>query len=314
MKICNNCKSIFQDNSKSICPRCNILLADSYSLYDKKDLVNDISNDGKTLWNISWRVFLMLFSVLGIIGVISGFSIYSYVGTLNNTINEKIAKEFDKPNITATIEKVAQKNASEQITNKIEPEVRRFNSKLAILVLSTDSIIIDKTKQFEKDLIIKSKRIDDKVIEVNNSINKIEQSKDEIMKIEKEMQEIKEMAAPPIFIYKDLLVEKIENGYRLRIVFEPSKTVALGAIDFTITLINTKSEIISMDNDPKYGGLSYSNDMVKISPDKKSGNINYAFLGGTGFPSVIFEISEKCDFKVESNYLEKPYNVMKSEY
>ena len=43
MKICNNCKSIFQDNSTTICPRCNIILSNDYSLYNSEDLVDDIT-------------------------------------------------------------------------------------------------------------------------------------------------------------------------------------------------------------------------------------------------------------------------------
>lgn len=312
MKVCKNCKSVFQDNSSVICPRCNTILDNSYSLYDKNDLVKDISADSKTLWNISWRVFIMLFSILGIIGVITGLNIYSYFNTLNDKINQKISEEFEKPNITATVKKVAKENADELIIEQIKPEVERFNEELTILKVKTDSVIENKTKQFERNIDFKTSTIDKKMVELDKSLNRIEQSKNEILKIEREMLEIKELAMPPTLKFRALGTKEIAEGLKITIQFEPSKNEPLGRIIFKVSLINSIEQMQKIYTEASFGAFTGSRE-GKISNDKKTGRFEYALIT-SGYPTIIIEISEKSDLKIEGNYLDEPIYIRKEQY
>jgi hypothetical protein len=310
MKICKNCKSIFQDNSKTLCPRCNLLLSGDYSLYDQKDLVNDISNSSKTLWSISWRVFLMLFTVLGVLGVITGYNIYGHLQNLNDKINLKISQEFEKPNITKTIQTVAKENADKLINNQIEPEVKLFKLTINNLVKNTDSIIISKTNQFSDNLEHKSKIIDDKVALMNESLKQIENSETEILKIEKEMNKIKELAKPPTLRQVGFNMETIDNGLKITIIFEPTKNEPLGRIKFKVTILDN-TQLFKIYTDVKYGAFTGS-DNGRIA-NNKIGEYEYSLIG-TGYPAIVIEVSKKCNFSIESNYLDEPFNVYKSEY
>lgn len=312
MKVCANCKSIYQNNSLGICPKCNTILDNNYSLYDKKDLVNDISSDSKTLWSISWKVFLMIFGILGVLGVVTGFNIYSYFNKVNEGINKKIAKEFEKPNITAIVGNVAKENANALLMKKIEPEVILFHNELSKLKSRTDSILNTKTLSFEKNIDSKSKIIDNKMIELDESLRRIEQSEKDILKIEKEMSAIKDLAQPPTLKINAVTKNELKDGLKVIIQFKPSKNEPLGKITFKVTIINSAEILNKIYLDPTYGGFTGSS-VGKISNDKKTGQVELTLIGSSN-PTFILEISDKCDLLIEGNYLKDPIPLRKEQY
>ena len=310
MKICNNCKTIFQDNSKMICPKCNTLLFSNYSLYDQKDLVNDISNNSKTLWSVSWRVFLMLFTVLGVLGVITGYNIYGHLKGLNEKINIKISHEFEKPNITKTIKNVAAENTDKLLKEEIGPEILKFNSTIDDMISRTDLLIETKSIDFTNDLAKKTENIDNKISQIDRSVNQIKKTETEILAIAKEMNSIKELAKPPTLKQVGFEMESVTSGLKLTIVFEPNKNEPLGLIEFKVTMLDD-SKLLKIGTDVKYGAYSGSEN-GRIT-DNKIGKYGYSLIG-TGYPVVVIEVSKKCDFQIESNYLEKPFIVSKNKY
>nr|WP_319510357.1 hypothetical protein [uncultured Draconibacterium sp.] len=284
-------------------------------MYNSSDLVDDISKNGKTLWAISWRVFLMIFSIIGFVGIVTGFNFYGKMKAISSSIETRIEKEFEKPQIEATVQKVAAVQARSQMDSILDPEVKRFSARLNELENKTDSVIQNQMDEFTMSLEVKYNLLNMTIENIYDEIASIEKAKDEILAIEEEMQEIKEYAKPPILIFKELISKSKEDCYRLRPVFTSSKNSALGLITFTVTLLNSDSELLLIDNDPEFGGLSYDGKTyTRILGDKQVGVINYALIGGTGYPSVIFEISKKSKVKIESNYLPEPYYIELEDY
>lgn len=310
MKICKNCKTIYQDNSETICPKCNTLLFSDYSLYDQKDLVNDISNNSKTLWSVSWRVFLMIFSVLGILGVITGYNIYGHLRGLNEQINNRISDEFEKPNITETIKNVATENADKLIKEEIEPEVNKFKNTIDNLISRTDLLIENKSNAFTIDLAKKTENIDKKISQIDNSVSQIKKAEAKILTIANEMNSIKELAKPPTLIQTDFKMDSISNGLKLTIEFKPNKNEPLGLIKFKVTMLDD-SKLLKIGTDVIYG--AYSRFQNRRITKNKIGEFEYSLIG-TGHPTLVIEVSKKCNFQIESNYLDKPFVVTKNKY
>ncbi|HAJ78901.1 MAG TPA: hypothetical protein DCO75_03950 [Fibrobacteres bacterium] len=252
----------------------------------------------------------MLFSVLGVLGVITGYNIYGHLRGLNEKINQRITKEFEKPNISKTIELVAKDNAAQILINNIEPEVVEFRLTIDSLISNTDSIIKSTALQFSNNLEEKSNVIEEKLVVINNSLNEIEKSRKEILSIETEMNNIKKLAEPPKLKQKGFNKESIDNGLRLTVNFEPTKNEPLGVITFIVTILDD-AKLLKIGTNAKYGAFT-GGEQGNIS-NNKIGQYQYSLVG-SGDPTVVIEVSKQCDFIIESNYLEKPVNFNKSKY
>ena len=180
---CQICNQRITDDKLLACPKCQNLL--SYDVENKPylskeqrmllidSLIKEISQKPKILWTISWRLFIALFLVFGVIATLTGWSILGLVNNLKLSLNKRIATEFEKPVIKQTVQDVAKSEAKRLLKNEINPEVENFiqvtNQNLEKFVSfidnQNDSLIeklneIDRLKRvFEKERELSERRI-----------------------------------------------------------------------------------------------------------------------------------------------------------
>jgi len=96
-----------------------------------ENIISRFERNGKIIWRIALRVFLLLFLIFGVLGSITGFNIYRLFNLFKNEINEKIVEEFKAPKIKNTIEVIAEKYSYELIQDQISPEVENFRVQIS---------------------------------------------------------------------------------------------------------------------------------------------------------------------------------------
>jgi uncharacterized membrane protein YvbJ len=84
-KKCKNCGTAVEDTVK-ICPSCDNLAFEQTAKSElsgeqlqelAKSVSENLSKRPRLFWGVSWRVIIGLSTILGIIGIITGWSIWS---------------------------------------------------------------------------------------------------------------------------------------------------------------------------------------------------------------------------------------------
>ncbi len=313
MKICRNCKKIFADDFRGLCPNCSTILDDSYKIYKKQDLVDEIAKSNRVLWGISWRLFIKFFSFISIVGFILGFSILKQINQLNVQINDRIKKEFKEPKITATIENVAKDNTKTIIKNKINPEVKKFRKEILHLHKQADSILKINTLQFKSEIDRNKKIINTKLNELDKSLLRINNVKKKVLNIEKEIKNIEKLVQTPVLNLHALEWKEIDDKNKLLVQFEASRDDFVNAFKFKVTVINSNEKILDLYTHRKYGGFQYGSKEAIIENNYKTAIYSFKPYYAA-YPVIILELSDKTDLKIEGNYIAKPIIIKKKYY
>ena len=76
------------------------------------------------------EVWKSVLTGLGILGAITGFSIWAGIATIRTIVLNRIARQFEEPNIKRTVEEVAQVHAANLIRQQIQPELQQTRMRL----------------------------------------------------------------------------------------------------------------------------------------------------------------------------------------
>lgn len=78
------------------------------------------------LWQISWRVCVGAFAIIGIVGTITGWSILDRMRELTKVVYSKVEEQFKTPRITQIVQEVAEHRATKLLHDDIDPQVQDF--------------------------------------------------------------------------------------------------------------------------------------------------------------------------------------------
>jgi tetratricopeptide (TPR) repeat protein len=158
-KACSHCGHQVE-STEGICPRCGTILISepsaSQGVSQEQEnrivdlLVERLAGHKKITRQISWSVLKWVVGTLGILGVLFGFSIWDSMRTIIHDTNfrlertdlsisnqiakahaqitNQIAKQFESPRIKETIIEVAATQATNLLTEQIQPEIRTFSA------------------------------------------------------------------------------------------------------------------------------------------------------------------------------------------
>ena len=158
-------------------------------------IFNKIEKDNKILWKLAWRVFIMLFLIFGVLGSITGWNIYGLFSQLQNSVNNRITKEFEDPVIKETIKNIAGEQADSILINQINPEVKKFQNvvKNKLTELEMKSITIN---EMQHNVNQSLRNIDSMMLTINKTSQEIINTKNRVLEIEQELKMIAELTRP----------------------------------------------------------------------------------------------------------------------
>ncbi len=127
------------------------------------------------------------------------------------------------------------------------------------------------------------------------------QKSEKITQLEAELNKTKSLAEPCKLALHSRAIKKEENGYRVTLVFKPTKNERLGLLGFAATLLGNSSERI-LDFWPASKGSPFisGKDSKKIGDDGKSATLTYSLVG-FGYPSVDLVVSGPTAVQIEGN-------------
>lgn len=131
MKTCGKCGANIDDPRLIACPECRRNLSQSSSSLTPEQEEYIVNK----LWKKLWKFLVGGFSVLAIISLlllVSGL-IKAYnrgITKLEDTLVSKISDEFETSKITETVRSVAEKKATDMLTNRIMPVVDDFKKSI----------------------------------------------------------------------------------------------------------------------------------------------------------------------------------------
>jgi hypothetical protein len=129
-------------------------------------VTNGLSKSGPTLdklanpvaWRIvksvHWWIAFPLFWIAVLVG-----SHFTIKGALEKLMISRIDQEFREPRIQKTVQEVVKTNASEMLTNEIQPEVFRFKDEVTTQVQNFQVFLDSLKADFQRDYQALSKEI-----------------------------------------------------------------------------------------------------------------------------------------------------------
>ena len=135
-----------------------------------------------------------------------------------------------------------------------------------------------------------------KLVEQINKLQASDLKKSKMIdRVEKELDETKVLARPNTIVLDSKTIEKIESGYRVRLLFKPSKTdVALGRLDFSVEIpIDSDKDLLSLEPCGPSAMVQ-----IRISVDKKAGHIVFTPLSD---PCLMLRVSGSTKVQIKGN-------------
>ena len=131
---------------------------------------------------------------------------------------------------------------------------------------------------------------------------------EKITQLEAELNKTKSLAEPCKLALHSKTIKKEKDGYRVALIFKPTKNERLGLLGFTAALpINSSARIL--DFWPTKGSMfSSGKDSKKIGDDGKSARLMYSLVG-FGYPSVDLVVSRPTTVQIEGNNGLKTFEV-----
>lgn len=132
---CNSCRRHIGETD-TICPHCKTLLVNDevispqLSEHQEKEIAEilkeKLPRHKRFLWQISWRVCVGAFAIIGIVGTITGWSILDRMRELTKVVYSKVEEQFKTPRITQIVQEVAEHRATKLLHDDIDPQVQDF--------------------------------------------------------------------------------------------------------------------------------------------------------------------------------------------
>jgi hypothetical protein len=130
-----------------------------------------------------------------------------------------------------------------------------------------------------------------------------------LARLAEDVRQAKELARPAALQFTSKQVKKIPGGYVLTLEFRPDKNVALGSLEFLISLPkDSKARITDVEPTLDGGAIFCGDNYKKLSPDGKSARLAYA-VGPGGFPVFEVKLSDITEVAVEGNNGLTPFTV-----
>jgi hypothetical protein len=154
-KKCKNCGTVVEDTA-NICSSCKNLgfeeIAKVELSYDQiqeiaKAVTENVSKKPRVLWEVTGRVILVVFVILGIPGVITGWNIRSSLHGFEQSTTNKIGSDFKLLNENSSNQIV---RAYSDITNVVAAKFELFTQQASNKIASTYSLVTNQiTEQFQ---------------------------------------------------------------------------------------------------------------------------------------------------------------------
>lgn len=199
----------------------------------------------KHLWKIAWRVFLAIITLFGIIGLITGWSILQFVDQTKESINDRIALEFQAPKIKETVEAVAKEQSIELLNQEISPEVQKFKLDISSKIADAESLSQESNKKFEKYLESMEQNYDIKYKSLSYELDKLEKRN-----------KLTELADKAISQFSRSALNELESRYHNAL-----------AISDSITWSAAISEILRVKSNYASGSRHAGQNIVGTYPD-----------------------------------------------
>lgn len=124
--------------------------------------------------------------------------------------------------------------------------------------------------------------------------------------LEKELAQTKEMAKPITLSLLSKNIRKNETGYAIELVFEPSKNLALGLLDFSAVLPK-ETNVRILDFWPaSRGAFTTWPSSRQISDDGGRARLRYSLIG-FAYPAVEIKVSGPTPLQFEGNHGLRPF-------
>ena len=203
---------------------------------------------------------------------LTGASLWGIMKRAETQMEELVAKQFEEPRIREVVQAVATERADALIQEQINPEVANFKTEVSSQLEELQTIVVG-TRELEQ-----------------------------------EIADIAELARPPSLSLMSSEIEQVDAGYRITLLFAPSKNEPLGLIVFEVTLPDASAASI-LDFWPAAGPAFLTGaDSKQILEHGKQARLSYALLG-IGAPRVTLTFSGRTEFAIQGNYLDEPINL-----
>ncbi len=129
-RFCPTCRETIDDERLVACPKCHNPLRESESgapLLSPGQLRQVVREVRK-------KIVKQTIVVLGVLSLITGFSLWSIKNRLEALVIERIAAQFEEPHISATLQRVANGKAEQLLEQQIRPSVDHFNAQTKVLL------------------------------------------------------------------------------------------------------------------------------------------------------------------------------------
>ncbi|HUT54840.1 MAG TPA: hypothetical protein VM658_15720 [bacterium] len=130
------------------------------------------------------------------------------------------------------------------------------------------------------------------------------QKSDKISQLENEIGQMKPLAEPCKLVLHSKSIDKVKEGYRVTLIFRPTKNESLGLLDFQAVLSPVNNSVRILDFWPtKVKGsppFTSGKDSKKIADDGKSARLIYSLIG-FGYPSVDLVLSGPTKVQIQGN-------------
>ena len=127
------------------------------------------------------------------------------------------------------------------------------------------------------------------------------QKSEKITQLEAELGKTQSLAEPCKLALHSKAIKKEENGYRVTLIFKPTKNERLGLLAFVAVLpVNSSERILDFWPTAKGPSFESGKDSKKIGDDGKSARLMYSLVG-FAFPSVDLVVSGPTTVQVQGN-------------
>jgi len=275
--VCKSCGAQIEDSRLVICPDCRAPLTKEV---ETPSMLT--SEQEARLLRSVWRRLLKYtvggLSILTIISIIvliwSLIKLHnSALGRLEDSLVNRIKKEFEQPRIAETVNKVASDEAREILRQQVDPELKRFHD------------------------------------EISTSLKEIVETKERILALERELARIAELAKPPRLGLFEKKIERIDAGYKIHLTFRPSKKVPLSWIVFHARLPESSpADILDFLPASYDTGFVIAERHDWVAPNRKSARLQFQPMG-VGDVMVELKVSEPTQITFQGNYGITPFTV-----
>ena len=144
---CPKCGSLIIDDRLIACPKCHSLLSDS------EETVPSLSpeQNKKIIRGLHRRFWVSCSAVLGIIALITGFSIVGGINYIKDIVVDRVDKQFKEKNIAKVVEEAAKDKAESLLLKKINPQIENFQKVTNKKVEDFDSFLKAMKESYEND-------------------------------------------------------------------------------------------------------------------------------------------------------------------